>query len=278
MSDRDGGDLERGLAQALGAEPRGEAVDAARRRLVQHAAARSSRARPRWVRRVIVAVAATLALATGAFAAAVPVASGSLPADTLYPVKLAGESVRLAFARGATADVRLHLEFAETRLDEMGRAVAEGRMEILGELARRYAEHVAEALALAGGDEALLARVAGALTRHQTTLAGLLAAAPDTATPALTASLEASSSAQGAVEALLEDPEETDEPDPTAPEGTPSPAPSPEEAEPAGADEGPSGGEPTGTPDGAPDGGGTAESTGGEPEQTPSTEPPAPAP
>lgn len=158
----------------------------------------------RTAKRIVLVLAATLMLSGGAFAAALPVAAGSLPGDALYRVKLAGESLRLTFARGAEADVRLHLEFAQTRLDEMARAVEAERSEALAELARRYIAHVRSAFGLAGDDEELLALVQGALQRHEPVLEALLAEAPASAKDALQRSIDASTKAEGAVADALE--------------------------------------------------------------------------
>lgn len=70
---------------------------------------------PRWV---VTAVAAffILLIATSSTVAA---SSNAMPDDTLYPVKLATENVRLRFAFSDTKKAELNSEFAERRVDEI---------------------------------------------------------------------------------------------------------------------------------------------------------------
>jgi len=80
---------------------------------------RRSPSRSPWVRRHLGRVAGTVVVA----ASSVGVVAGSaqaLPGDVLYPVKRAGESVELAFARGPASEGRVNLEHADVRLDEVG--------------------------------------------------------------------------------------------------------------------------------------------------------------
>jgi hypothetical protein len=58
---------------------------------------------------------------------AITLAAGSLPGDWLYPVKLAGEEVRLALLSGQAARAEYHLLRAQTRAEEVRRLVREGR-------------------------------------------------------------------------------------------------------------------------------------------------------
>lgn len=195
--------IEEALARVLLVQARPESQQRSRDRILL--AARERRVpRRRGVRRGLLVLAATLMLSGSAFAAALPMAAGSLPGDLLYPVKLAGESLRLTFARGAEADVRLHLEFSQTRIDEMGRALESGRPDALTDLSGRYSSHIDDAFDLARNERDLLALIHDALERHGSVLASLLADAPPEARDALTTSIEASGRADAAVTSAMD--------------------------------------------------------------------------
>jgi hypothetical protein len=68
--------------------------------------------------------------------------SESLPGDSLYPVKLAGERVRLALSPGHAAQARLHLRLAGERLHEAVRLTEMEREDDVETLMSKYVEEV----------------------------------------------------------------------------------------------------------------------------------------
>jgi len=105
---------------------------------------------PRWA-----AVAACVAvmfvfLAGGTVAAS----SGSVPGDTLYPVKTATEQVQMKLTFSKTAKAKLQARFAERRAKEMARLAEKGRTANLAALATRFEAHLAKIEQLAAQIEA----------------------------------------------------------------------------------------------------------------------------
>ncbi len=154
--------------------------------------------RPRRRPAVALATAAALVLMSGTALAGSRAVAASLPGDRLYAVKLAFESVRLAVARGPTAEAMAFLETAEARVEEMVRAEATGRLEAIPELAARYADALAgygrAVAAVPGrelGDVVLLARTE--LDVHRRVLAELLGVLPEPARAGIEQAVEASS-------------------------------------------------------------------------------------
>jgi hypothetical protein len=86
----------------------------------------------RWV--APVAAVLVLLLAGGGTVAA---ASNSLPDSPLYGVKLATESVRLAFARSDLAKAELYAQFAGERVDEIIKMAEKGNTELVEKATRR---------------------------------------------------------------------------------------------------------------------------------------------
>jgi hypothetical protein len=87
-----------------------------------------------------------LVVGTGSVALA---ARGALPGQSLYPVKLAQERLRLALSFTQAGDARLHAEFAQERLVEVQELVLERRYDLLVETLARYEQEVARAVFLA---------------------------------------------------------------------------------------------------------------------------------
>lgn len=61
----------------------------------------------------------SIALVFGGWIVAVNAASGSVPGDAFYPVKIATERVQMTFTTSSTQRTKLHMEFAGRRLDEV---------------------------------------------------------------------------------------------------------------------------------------------------------------
>ncbi len=84
--------------------------------------------------------------------------AGTLPGDTLYPVKLTWEETRLLLNQDVTKEIRLHLRFADNRIDEALRLVNRGNFDNLAEIFENYHQHTTDAyvplIELSGQDQA----------------------------------------------------------------------------------------------------------------------------
>lgn len=69
----------------------------------------------------------SLVLALGGWVVAVNAASGSVPGDALYPVKIATERVQLRLTTSSEQRAKLHIEFAGRRLEEVGAVQSSAR-------------------------------------------------------------------------------------------------------------------------------------------------------
>ena len=87
---------------------------------------------PRWAT-VLTSVVIVLLAATGTAYASL----GSLPDEPLYQVKLATESVRLAFTPSELGKAELYAEFADERVNEIVRMADEGKVEQVEEATER---------------------------------------------------------------------------------------------------------------------------------------------
>ena len=141
---------------------------------------------------------ALLAILFGGASVTAFAAQNALPGDALYSVKTGLESTQVRLADDISR-VRLHLGFAERRLDEISRLIAEGRH---GDIKTASAEFVVQIhLALeslnlvAANDPAAASELAGqitaALSRFANVLSGMLAQVPDTAKPVVEQALNA---------------------------------------------------------------------------------------
>ena len=95
---------------------------------------------PRWAM-VAACLALLLVFAGGGTVAA---SSGSLPGDTLYPVKTATEQVQMKLTFSKAAKAKLQARFAERRTKEMARLAEKGRTAQLGAVAARFEAHLAK--------------------------------------------------------------------------------------------------------------------------------------
>ncbi|NEP84328.1 MAG: sigma-70 family RNA polymerase sigma factor, partial [Okeania sp. SIO3B3] len=75
----------------------------------------------------------------------VAAAQGSLPGDILYPIKTLVEDARLALA-GNAEDVDLHIRYADERVDEIKRLLAEQRYDDIPVTVSKFEKHLAEAV------------------------------------------------------------------------------------------------------------------------------------
>jgi hypothetical protein len=184
-----------------------------------------------WRRRVAaVALAAALVLAPATIASA-----SSLPGDTLYPVKLAVEKIRLATAMwSSTREAGERTRVADERLEELNRLVDLSRFSQVPPAIRALnhavvAAQVAvqEAMKEEGTDGSELAKVAGKLTAvrvaRQVQLVALVNALPQTILPPCTVDEIELAAAQAGVKV----PESTTPAPPNPPATKPEPEPAP---------------------------------------------------
>lgn len=68
--------------------------------------------------------------------------TNALPDETLYPVKLAVERLRLTFALSDTDKVKVHVQFAERRANEMVEMALQGESDKITTLAKQIAAHL----------------------------------------------------------------------------------------------------------------------------------------
>ena len=116
-------------------------------------------------------------------------AQSALPGDALYGVKTGVEQTRVSLAGDAADRAQLSLAFAERRLDEIARLIANGRYSDIAQAVQEYEQYVQKAIAelgtVAAGDatraQELTAQVAVLLKRYAETLTGMIGALPDTA-------------------------------------------------------------------------------------------------
>lgn len=92
---------------------------------------------------------AAAALLTATMGGAAVASTGALPGDRLYPVKGLVEHLRTWATLDPAGDARLHLLFAQRRLDEALALLRADRA--VGDLATAFEAHVSAALRLSGG-------------------------------------------------------------------------------------------------------------------------------
>jgi len=104
----------------------------------------SWRLQPRWA--MVVAIVLALLLAGGGTVAA---ASGSMPDEPLYPVKLATEQVQLILTPSALGKAELYTKLADRRVLEIVRMASEGKPEQVERTAQRLDAYLSKIAVLA---------------------------------------------------------------------------------------------------------------------------------
>ncbi len=124
---------------------------------------------------VSLVILATIAAGSGAIYAS----QGSIPGDTLYPVKTAIEQIELKLTAGDSAQVQAYIDLAGRRADEVQNAVRRGRAESVRTAAAAYVRDVEDAgqrlskSAAAGNDvSSLTTKLTGQLERQRAVLSG----------------------------------------------------------------------------------------------------------
>jgi hypothetical protein len=139
-------------------------------------------------------------------------AHGTLPGDSLYPVKLSLEDTQLWLA-DEPARVELATQFAQRRIEEMQTLIEASRERDLPIAAQNFSTRIEYATntltAIIAQDPERAAQLSLALeatlTQHQQMLTERLQIVPDPAKPAIQRAIEASSRGQQALEDLFGD-------------------------------------------------------------------------
>ena len=167
------------VQQSFAFRPNSDRKRAARLRMMQALDKRTSR-RPNPLKSLLSAtikssrrwgVAATalvVALSVGG-TGTVLASSGTIPGDTLYPVKRASEQAQFLMTFSDEKEADLHAELLERRVQEMEAVQARGRQRFVPELAAQLEHHVQRALALA---EAPVREVLAGVRDNQGPLSG----------------------------------------------------------------------------------------------------------
>jgi len=165
----------------------------------------------------------------------------SLPGDTLYPVKIGLENVAVAVTPSLSGDARLHIRYADRRLNEIQSLVLESRYQYIASTVDNFEEHVhavvtiLDRLAVQNSQQTkvLAQEFTQALTRQTAVMASLSEVVPENARPEFARLAQISEEGvEAAQEAVLRS--EVGEPaipaSPTftaTPSSTPTPTPSP---------------------------------------------------
>ena len=149
---------------------------------------------------VLVIIATVVTLLFGTAVATAYAAQGALPGGALYSVKTGLERAQLTLSSDAALETRLHLTFAEKRLDELAAVIERGRTEDAASLVEQFETHIEAAIeslsAVAASDpieaQELTGEVIEALSRYSQILGELYAIVPDTMQSAVARAQEAS--------------------------------------------------------------------------------------
>ena len=118
---------------------------------------------------------------------------GSLPGDTLYPVKTSLEQTQVRLSRNAYEQAQLHLRFAERRLEEIAELIKSGRFEDVRIASTEFEYYVQQALqslqVVMTGDPArasqLTGQISDAMLAYVDTLKGVWVSVPEDVRPAV---------------------------------------------------------------------------------------------
>jgi hypothetical protein len=138
--------------------------------------------------------------------------SESLPGDSLYPVKLAAERVRLALSPGDAAEARLHLGLAGERLREATRLTEMSKEEDIETLMSKYVEeveaasHILQSQHARGEDVTLLSKhLQEHMARQQVMLSGIREEASEGTQAAVERAMAASEAAERQARATMDE-------------------------------------------------------------------------
>lgn len=131
-------------------------------------------------------------------------AQSALPGDALYRVKTGLEDTRSNLTGDAARQVTLQLQFAQRRLDEIEKLIAEGRFADIQLATQEFQAHIQNTLAsmktVAAGDPLqaveLSTQISDQLTRYAVALSSMANQAPETVRGELEEALQASRSGE----------------------------------------------------------------------------------
>lgn len=127
------------------------------------------------------ATAAAVVLAFGVMGAGTVSASlETIPGDGLYPVKTAVEQTRLALSLNEQDRAETHLWIASSRVDELSKIAATGKVELASKVVAEYEQNVAQALQLAVVQSQEEAQFQSRVSEVHTNLQAIYETAPET--------------------------------------------------------------------------------------------------
>ncbi|MFQ5996768.1 MAG: DUF4382 domain-containing protein, partial [Dehalococcoidales bacterium] len=161
--------------------------------------------RLRWAG-VVAAILVLFMLSGGVVAAS----NNSMPGEVLYPVKMATEQARLVLTPSEEGKAKLHIAFAERRMEEMAEMSRRGQVEQVAKLAPIVAQHLEEAkqVILAIGEsqaaQEMRAKLEESAVQQLAGLEGALQEATEETKPLIAQALETSGESYGAaIEAAI---------------------------------------------------------------------------
>jgi hypothetical protein len=147
----------------------------------------------------LIIIFALFALLSGSAGMTVVAARAALPGDALYGVKTRLEDTRANLTNSAARQVTLQLQYAQRRLDEIEKLIADGRYADIQVAAQDFQVHIQNTLAAmsdeAAGDPVkaaeLAAQISSQLTRYAQALSGMADQTPAPARSELEKALQA---------------------------------------------------------------------------------------
>ncbi len=148
----------------------------------------------------LVIIATVVTLLFGTAVATAYASRRALPGGALYPVKTGLERAQLTLSSDASRETRLHLTFAENRLDELVNMLERGWTEGASSLAEQFEGHIGAAIENLGAvaarnpieARALSAEVMETLGQYSQILGELYSIVPEAVQPAVANALDAS--------------------------------------------------------------------------------------
>ena len=158
------------------------------------------------LRRILTALILLVVLLSGGAVMTAYATQSALPGDSLYAVKTGVEMTRAHLARDQVRQVRLYLQFAELRLDEISVLLAQGRSMDIPQATAEFEGYIQKALRainlLAQNDPVraaeVMKEVTATLSRFHTILSGMMVSVPPAAQNAMENALSATSAVEDA--------------------------------------------------------------------------------
>lgn len=149
---------------------------------------------------VIAAVVAILVLFFGSAGMTALASQSALPGDALYTIKTGLEETRSNLSGSAARQVTLQLQYAQRRLEEIEKLIAEGRYDDIKIATQEFQRHIQNAIGtlenVAANDPTqaadLAAQITSQLSRYALALSNMAGAAPDLVRSELQRAVQAS--------------------------------------------------------------------------------------